>query len=78
MTRFPPFASARSNSTFRRPAALSGYSDWPWRVIARRLGASYTLVRVLAGRNSWCKSVGGKRANRYLRVTTKNIPWPPN
>ncbi|WP_417744448.1 tRNA dihydrouridine synthase [Rosistilla oblonga] len=28
-------------------AALSGYSDWPMRVIARRAGASYTLCEVM-------------------------------
>ncbi len=28
-------------------AALSGYSDWPMRVIARRLGASYALCEVM-------------------------------
>ena len=28
-------------------AALSGYSDWPMRVIAKRLGASYTLCEVM-------------------------------
>jgi nifR3 family TIM-barrel protein len=28
-------------------AALSGYSDWPMRVIARRLGAPYTLCEVM-------------------------------
>ena len=28
-------------------AALSGYSDWPMRVIARRMGASYTLCEVM-------------------------------
>ncbi|MCO6456267.1 MAG: tRNA-dihydrouridine synthase [Pirellulaceae bacterium] len=28
-------------------AALSGYSDWPMRVIARRLGASYVLCEVM-------------------------------
>jgi nifR3 family TIM-barrel protein len=28
-------------------AALSGYSDWPMRVIARRHGASYTLCEVM-------------------------------
>jgi len=28
-------------------AALSGYSDWPMRVIARRLGASYSLCEVM-------------------------------
>jgi len=28
-------------------AALSGYSDWPMRVLARRLGASYALCEVM-------------------------------
>ena len=28
-------------------AALSGYSDWPMRVIARRLGAAYTICEVM-------------------------------
>jgi tRNA-dihydrouridine synthase len=28
-------------------AALSGYSDWPMRVIARRHGAAYTLCEVM-------------------------------
>ena len=28
-------------------AALSGYSDWPMRVIAKRFGASYSLCEVL-------------------------------
>ena len=28
-------------------AALSGYSDWPMRVIARRLGAPYTVCEVM-------------------------------
>jgi nifR3 family TIM-barrel protein len=28
-------------------AALSGYSDWPMRVIARRLGAPYTICEVM-------------------------------
>lgn len=28
-------------------AALSGYSDWPMRVIARRLGADYTVCEVM-------------------------------
>ncbi|MDP7302889.1 MAG: tRNA-dihydrouridine synthase family protein, partial [Pirellulaceae bacterium] len=28
-------------------AALSGYSDWPMRVIARQLGASYALSEVM-------------------------------
>jgi tRNA-dihydrouridine synthase len=28
-------------------AALSGYSDWPMRLIARRLGASYAICEVM-------------------------------
>ena len=28
-------------------AALSGYSDWPMRLLARRHGASYTLCEVM-------------------------------
>ena len=28
-------------------AALSGYSDWPMRVVARELGAPYTLCEVM-------------------------------
>ncbi|MCP4812261.1 MAG: tRNA-dihydrouridine synthase family protein, partial [Planctomycetaceae bacterium] len=28
-------------------AALSGYSDWPMRVIARRLGAAYSVCEVM-------------------------------
>lgn len=31
-------------------AALSGYSDWPMRVVARRLGAPYTVAEVLIDR----------------------------
>ena len=31
-------------------AALSGYSDWAMRVIARRLGAPYTLCEVMLDR----------------------------
>ena len=31
-------------------AALSGYSDWPMRVVARRLGAPYSIAEVLIDR----------------------------
>ncbi len=31
-------------------AALSGYSDWPMRIVARRLGAPYTIAEVLIDR----------------------------
>jgi tRNA-dihydrouridine synthase B len=54
-------------------AALSGYSDWAMRVIARRLGASYTLCEVLL--DQFVIQVSrGKRADRYLRVTDEEHP----
>jgi tRNA-dihydrouridine synthase B len=54
-------------------AALSGYSDWAMRVIARRLGASYTLCEVLL--DQFVVQVSrGKKADRYLRVTDEEHP----
>ena len=54
-------------------AALSGYSDWAMRVIARRLGAPYTLCEVLL--DQFVIQVSrGKRADRYLRVTDEEHP----
>lgn len=54
-------------------AALSGYSDWAMRVIARRLGASYTLCEVMLDRfvNEVTK---GAKARRYMRVTDEEHP----
>jgi nifR3 family TIM-barrel protein len=54
-------------------AALSGYSDWAMRVIARRLGAPYTVCEVMLDRfvNDVTK---GRRAARYLRVTDEEHP----
>jgi nifR3 family TIM-barrel protein len=54
-------------------AALSGYSDWAMRVIARRLGAPYTLCEVLL--DQFVIQVSrGKKADRYLRVTDEEHP----
>ena len=54
-------------------AALSGYSDWPMRVIARRLGAPYTLGEVLLDR--FIMSVTkGRKARRHIRVTDEEHP----
>ncbi len=54
-------------------AALSGYSDWAMRVIARRLGAPYTLCEVLL--DQFVIQVSrGKRADRYLRVSDEEHP----
>ena len=54
-------------------AALSGYSDWPMRVIARRLGAPYTLCEVMLDRFVVEVSQGAK-ARRYLQVTDEEHP----
>jgi nifR3 family TIM-barrel protein len=54
-------------------AALSGYSDWAMRVIARRLGAPYTLCEVMLDRfvNEVSK---GRKAGKYLRVSDEEHP----
>ena len=54
-------------------AALSGYSDWPMRVIARRLGAAYTLAEVLLDKFVLDVSKGSK-ARRHLRVSDEEHP----
>ncbi|MDZ7618743.1 MAG: tRNA-dihydrouridine synthase, partial [Patescibacteria group bacterium] len=49
-------------------AALAGYSDWPMRVIASRLGAPFTLSEALLAR--FVVQVGrGPRAARLVRPT---------
>ncbi|NQU25741.1 MAG: tRNA-dihydrouridine synthase [Candidatus Nealsonbacteria bacterium] len=54
-------------------AALAGYSDWPMRVIARRLGAPYTMAEVLLDR--FVLSVSrGRKVGRYIRVTDEERP----
>jgi nifR3 family TIM-barrel protein len=54
-------------------AALSGYSDWPTRVIARRMGAGYTIGEVLLDQFVINVSKGSK-ARRYIRVTSEDHP----
>jgi tRNA-dihydrouridine synthase B len=54
-------------------AALSGYSDWPMRVIARRLGAPYTLCEVLL--DQFLVTVKLRRRTRhFLHVTDDEHP----
>ena len=54
-------------------AALSGYSDWPARVIARRLGAPYTIGEVML--DKFVLNVSrGRKAGRYIRVTDEDHP----
>lgn len=54
-------------------AALSGYSDWPMRVIARRQGAAYTVCEVML--DQFILNVTkGRKAKRFLRVTDEEHP----
>lgn len=54
-------------------AALSGYSDWPMRVIARRLGAAYTMCEVMLDRFV-ADLKAGRKGQRYLKVTEEEHP----
>jgi tRNA-dihydrouridine synthase B len=54
-------------------AALSGYSDWPARVIARRLGAPYAVAEVLLDRFV-LDVTKGRKAGRHIRVTDEDHP----
>jgi len=54
-------------------AALSGYSDWPMRVIARRLGAPYTICEVMLDKFV-LEVTRGNKARRYLKVTDEEHP----
>jgi tRNA-dihydrouridine synthase B len=54
-------------------AALSGYSDWAMRLLARRMGAPYTLCEVLI--DKFVVEVSkGKKADRFMRVTDEEHP----
>jgi tRNA-dihydrouridine synthase B len=54
-------------------APLSGYSDWPMRVIAKRLGAAYTVCEVMLDRFI-VNVTKGRKAKRFLRVTDDEHP----
>ena len=54
-------------------AALSGYSDWPMRVIARRLGASYTICEVML--DQFLTSLKErKRTSHFLHISDEEHP----
>lgn len=54
-------------------APLSGYSDWPMRVIAKRLGAPYTVCEVMLDQFILNVTKGNK-AKRFLKVTDEEHP----
>ncbi len=54
-------------------AALSGYSDWPMRIIARRLGAPYTLCEVML--DQFLVSLKDRqRTSHFLHTTLEEHP----
>lgn len=54
-------------------AALSGYSDWPMRVIARRLGAPYTLCEVML--DQFLVSMKDRaRTRHFLHISDEEHP----
>ncbi|MCG8584466.1 MAG: tRNA-dihydrouridine synthase [Pirellulales bacterium] len=54
-------------------AALSGYSDWAMRVIARRLGAPYTICEVMLDKLI-VEVKSGRATRRMLTVTDEEHP----
>ena len=55
-------------------AALSGYSDWPMRVIARRLGAPYTLCEVMLDQFIVAGEAAAAKPATSSTSPTKSIP----
>ena len=54
-------------------AALSGYSDWPMRVIARRLGAPYTICEVML--DQFLVSMKDRaRTRHFLHISDEEHP----
>lgn len=54
-------------------AALSGYSDWPMRVIARRLGAPYTICEVMLD-EFLVNLKARKRTSHFLHISDEEHP----
>ncbi len=55
-------------------AALSGYSDWPMRLIARRHGASYTLCEVMLDQFLVAFKGNRHRNKHYLYLSDEERP----
>jgi nifR3 family TIM-barrel protein len=55
-------------------AALSGYSDWPMRLIARRHGASYTLCEVMLDQFLVQVNTNRARTRHFLHLSDEERP----
>ena len=54
-------------------AALSGYSDWPMRVIAKRNGAPYTICEVMLDK-FLVEMKERKRTSHFLHISDEEHP----
>jgi nifR3 family TIM-barrel protein len=55
-------------------AALSGYSDWPMRLLARRHGASYALCEVMLDQFLVTMKDNRQRNRHFLHITDEERP----
>src|SRR5262245_66573405 len=55
-------------------AALSGYSDWPMRLLARRHGASYALCEVMLDQFLVTVKENRNRNRHFLHITDAERP----
>ena len=55
-------------------AALSGYSDWPMRVIAKRLGAPYTICEVMLDKFLVEIKDERKKNKHFLHISDEEHP----
>src|SRR5262245_45624399 len=55
-------------------AALSGYSDWPMRLIARRLGASYAICEVMLDQFLVTVKSNRLRNKHFLHISDEERP----
>lgn len=55
-------------------AALSGYSDWPMRLLARRHGASYTLCEVMLDQFLVTVKDNRRRNRHFLHISDEEHP----
>ena len=55
-------------------AALSGYSDWPMRLLARRQGASYALCEVMLDQFLITVNENRNRNRHFLHISDDERP----
>ncbi|MBC7853733.1 MAG: tRNA-dihydrouridine synthase, partial [Pirellulaceae bacterium] len=55
-------------------AALSGYSDWPMRLLARRHGASYTLCEVMLDQFVVAMKENRQKNKHFLHISDDEHP----